>query len=69
MNLEKLQTKLLKRAMSDPESFDRAMNRVIENTMAKSRLDQEIDLDIDSTEADAKIAEIKARLVALRDAR
>ena len=68
VNLEKLQTKLLKRAMSDPDSFDRAMNRVIENTMAKSRLDQEIDLDIDSTEADAKIAEIKARLEALRDA-
>jgi len=67
-NLEKLQTKLLKRAMSDPGSFDRAMHRVIESTLAKSRLDQEIDLDVDSTEADAKIAEIKARLEALRDA-
>src|SRR5690606_16724425 len=68
VSMKKLQSTLIKRAMGDPDSFDRALTRTIEQALQKSRL-AKVELDVDSTKADAEIAALRARLERIRDMR
>src|SRR5690606_13445880 len=65
LQMEKLLDVLVKRGITDPEGFKRKMNQQLDKAL--ENVDAELDLDLDTTEAQARLLDFQRRLRALRD--